>query len=230
MQTASVQQTETTALDDIQRMKDWLDRAQDHANRQARCLLNSQSQTFWEWWVFQMAVTWQGGLDLQYLSSRFQRGKIWVKEFKQSHNYFEVNDVGGLAPAHQELLKFQTGQGDDGDAFLDHFISCVFGIGCSLVNGETLTTKRSCFITLSLSKVHIDHHRCFPVAFTLLGQFQCKLGPGWRQNATTDYFCSHDLNLVALGGAFCSHVGLLSLFSQVHKRSTKRAKQRGAFA
>lgn len=61
MQTASVQQTETTALDDIQRMKDWLDRAQDHANRQ-------------------------------------------------------VNDVGGLAPAHQELLKFQTGQGDDGDA------------------------------------------------------------------------------------------------------------------
>ena len=130
MQTASIQQTEVTALDDIQRMKDWLDRAQDHANRQARCLFKS-SPFFLSVECFTWKLLWQGGLDLQYLSSRFQRGKQWVEEFKQSHHYFEVNDVGGVAPAHQELLKFQNSQGDDGgsDPFLDHFICCLLSCG-----------------------------------------------------------------------------------------------------
>ena len=89
-------------------------------------------------------LLWQGGLDLQYLSSRFQRGKQWVEEFKESHHYFQTNDVGGLAPAHQELLKFQTGQGDDGDVFLDHFISCVFGIGLILCPWRDLDNQLPC--------------------------------------------------------------------------------------
>lgn len=56
----------------------------------------------------------QGNLDLQYLSTRYQRGKDWTDKFMSEHH--QHREVNSLSEAHAEVLKFQSACGDGGDA------------------------------------------------------------------------------------------------------------------
>ena len=54
----------------------------------------------------------QGGLDLQYLSQRYEKGKEWTTNFMANHHVYESSDVGGLPDLHARLLQFQSSLGD----------------------------------------------------------------------------------------------------------------------
>lgn len=74
-------------------------------------------------WIAPTCWLSQGGLDLQYLQHRYQRGKDWNDEYMRSHHLYVVNEVTStLSEAHAELLKFQSSQGDGGDSLLDKIL------------------------------------------------------------------------------------------------------------
>lgn len=128
MQHANMEHAETTCFEDIQAMKTWLDRAQAHANRQVPQLRDrlSNIKVFNELLPSNLNcahLLTQGGLDLQYLQHRYQRGKDWNDEYMRSHRLYVVNEVTStLSEAHAELLKFQSSQGDGGDSLLDKIL------------------------------------------------------------------------------------------------------------
>ena len=126
MQANSIAQAEVKVIDDLQKMKEWLDRAQDHANRQVGLETDSVTIALKHQPICQLsqlnmflcfcfpANLLQGGLDLQYLSTRFQRGKEWGGQFVQSHHMFAVTPIG-IQDGHVELLKYQNQSRADGD-------------------------------------------------------------------------------------------------------------------
>lgn len=129
MQHANMEHAETTCFEDIQAMKTWLDRAQAHANRQVPQLRDRLSTSkslisyYLQTWIAPTCWLSQGGLDLQYLQHRYQRGKDWNDEYMRSHHLYVVNEVTStLSEAHAELLKFQSSQGDGGDSLLDKIL------------------------------------------------------------------------------------------------------------
>ena len=69
----------------------------------------------------------QGGMDVQYLSARFQKGRKWVAELmEKQHRYMNLRShSGGLSDAHAELLRYQAAAGDGGNASLDFNIRTV---------------------------------------------------------------------------------------------------------
>ena len=60
----------------------------------------------------------QGGLDLQYLSQRYEKGKEKTREFMSTHQLYESSDVGGLPDLHARLLQFQASLNHKGDSLL----------------------------------------------------------------------------------------------------------------
>lgn len=87
----------------------------------------------------------QGGLDLQYLQQRYEKGKQWCKGFMDSHHCYKATEHGGLADAHSALLQFQSKNGDGGDAFL----------GCHS-ELHLLTNNGSLCFHMSFSTVHSE--------------------------------------------------------------------------
>ncbi len=117
MQQATAKQLFQQSLEDIQKTDGYLQRAQAHANRQAHHWMICYSRsTLIFFWYFPLDR--QGGLDLQYLSQRYEKGKEWTKNFMETHQIYESTDVGGLSDLHARLLQYQSQLGDGGDSLL----------------------------------------------------------------------------------------------------------------
>jgi len=131
MQQATVKQLYQQALEDIQKMDSHLQRAQGHANRTTIERIATHSLVYCTSFVL-VFIDGQGGLDLQYLSQRYEKGKEWTSKFMETHHVYESTDVGGLPDLHARLLQFQAKLGDGGDAllgFIGHFVCFAFMIG-----------------------------------------------------------------------------------------------------
>ena len=63
----------------------------------------------------------QGGMDVQYLSARFQKGRKWVAELMENNIATWTLDltVAGFLMHIAELLRYQAAAGDGGNASLD---------------------------------------------------------------------------------------------------------------
>lgn len=91
----------------------------------------------------------QGGLDLQYLSQRYEKGKEKTREFMTTHQLYESSDVGGLPDLHARLLQLQASLNDKGDSLLVWMGWCV-ALSCHYFMLSVLYT---CFCgKLSMSK------------------------------------------------------------------------------
>ena len=76
-------------------------------------MCNTKS-TFW-----QQAALWQGGLDLQYLQTRYEKGKTFCADYMAGNHVYAANETGGgLTDAHASLLEFMNKNGDGGDTSL----------------------------------------------------------------------------------------------------------------
>lgn len=92
MQLAATNQMQMNAhaTDDLDQANEYVKRAQQHANR-------------------------QGGLDLQYLSQRYARGKTWCQNYMGKHQLYK--NLTGLVEVHAEVLQLLSANGDPGDVY-----------------------------------------------------------------------------------------------------------------
>lgn len=77
-----------------------------------------------------MSLASQGAMDLQYLSSRYQKGKDTVREWMDNNHRYAV--VQNLSDCHADLLKWQTELNCQG-AFLALHQLRLFGVEFSFV-------------------------------------------------------------------------------------------------
>ena len=60
----------------------------------------------------------QGGLDLRYLTTRYEKGRAWTNKFlEEHHQHIQVNS---MPDTHAELLRFQSAHSDSSDSSLGH--------------------------------------------------------------------------------------------------------------
>lgn len=98
----------------------------------------------------------QGGLDLQYLSQRYEKGKEKTREFMTTHQLYESSDVGGLPDLHARLLQLQASLNDKGDSLLVWMGWCV-ALSCHYFMLSVLYTcfcVSANFRCLSILKTH----------------------------------------------------------------------------
>lgn len=115
--TATLKDTESKIEDDLARMKAFIQEATLFANQQA----GSRQHNFFikqfrgtckgstakkGGFSFGCGIQNQGGLDLRYMTERYDRGKTWVAKYMEKHHRCCSNP---LSQAHADLLHYQRG-------------------------------------------------------------------------------------------------------------------------
>eukprot|EP00435_Cladocopium_sp_Y103_P024460 s2370_g6.t1 len=119
MALAGQKKVQTQIESDFDTMRKYLQRAQDHANRQvslpqAGLKLISLTAKSWSHSLpvevsvsLNCSIHTEGSMDIKYLSKRFERGKQWVDSFFQTHHRYVAT---GLSDCHTLLAKFQSSE------------------------------------------------------------------------------------------------------------------------
>ena len=102
MASASLQQTESKLVADVQALEAYVGQKQDHSNRQAGTHQKCFAALF-PHIALTTGYRWQGALDMRFLASRFEKGKAWIETYMgQNHEYLQVSAENG----HADILRF----------------------------------------------------------------------------------------------------------------------------